>query len=435
MRNMKLMLSFSFSFLSIVIFAQNYSDVLVITNLDNVGSIEIGEYFANARGISDDRIISISMSQEELIDSVLAVEILNEVQNKVLELSNQGVTINYFLTTLGCPHGIIKNANDGLDISLDWALSRGDLDQGTIMTPNFEAGEFNAQDVGFYLVSRIEANSLQGTKGLIDKGTYHLVNTSKSFAIEYVNGSGDEGLNTTMANFIDGWIMANQNELVLNTENGSAPDLLSQELDLSGLFFLPTGALETIYLENIERVDGLAICVNAFGSYPSAESSMDSPLNFLEKNVHAAVGSVDYFYVSNMNRLLDFYKTYYAPNKEYNLAESFYLNVYVSGKSFTLFGDPKSTIEIISSTQSTLDEAFDFNLYPNPTSDYVQLELEEEVRFFEMDVYDILGQLVDSMNRSNIKSLQYNLSHLPTGEYAIRIKTESGVIATKLIKI
>ncbi len=426
-----------FCLFAFVLICQSYDDVVLIINSDDESSIEVGEYFSDMRGLEQEQILRYAMSNEEILDTSMAQNIVNQLGLDIQSLRDAGRDVNYIITTKGCPSAVIvPNSNDGLETSFEQVVAFLSIDQTSFLSATFQPGMFDALESEFYLTSRLEAQSVEGTKKLIDLGSSHVINTGRPFAIDYFNSGQnlDPTTDEAIANMINTWVDDNQSELVLSTQNESDVALMDQVLELSGIFFLPFGAHDTMYLNNLSRVDGLAIVINAFGALPSEVTTRDSPLSFLEQNAHAAVGAVDYIYVSTIRRLLDFYATYYNPNLAYNLAEAFYLNNSLVYKPLVLYGDPKSTVEFTSSNGPEL-EKLSFHIYPNPASNYIFLDLEEEVNYLELDVYNILGQLVESVNRSNLKSLQYSIDHLPVGEYALRIKTEKGNVTSKLIRI
>lgn len=89
-------------------------------------------------------------------------------------------------------------------------------------------------------------------------------------------------------------------------------------------------------------------------------------------------------------------------------------------------------IQIINkATQGTDDGAkkAKVKLYPNPTSDILNVEISEKVTAIE--VYDMVGQLVKS-GKDGSKSL--NLTSLQKGVYVVKVVTESYTHTEKLIK-
>ncbi len=85
--------------------------------------------------------------------------------------------------------------------------------------------------------------------------------------------------------------------------------------------------------------------------------------------------------------------------------------------------DPLDTDELVNS--------LNVKVYPNPTSNAIHFtNLDDDL--FEYMVYDNLGMLVDD---GILNSSTLSLAHLPTGQYIIRIKGNTGIFTTKIIKI
>ena len=69
----------------------------------------------------------------------------------------------------------------------------------------------------------------------------------------------------------------------------------------------------------------------------------------------------------------------------------------------------------------------DFQIYPNPTSDFVQIKSREEIK--NINVYSITGQKVIVSENEKI-----DLKNLPAGNYLLEIITAKGKITKKIIK-
>lgn len=96
-----------------------------------------------------------------------------------------------------------------------------------------------------------------------------------------------------------------------------------------------------------------------------------------------------------------------------------------SGQGFTInVVDPAT----VSQDEFNLESAF--SVYPNPTSDHATLSWKQEVVVKQVDVMNISGQLVRSINPSS-NSLRVN--GLETGVYILRIQSEQGETAVRLM--
>lgn len=86
----------------------------------------------------------------------------------------------------------------------------------------------------------------------------------------------------------------------------------------------------------------------------------------------------------------------------------------------------------VTSTKPTFEEALNANVFPNPTNGLTNIiyELPAAMRV-QLDVVNLLGQKVDTITEENQQSgwqhLQWSSSHLPKGQYFIRILTAQGL--------
>ena len=69
----------------------------------------------------------------------------------------------------------------------------------------------------------------------------------------------------------------------------------------------------------------------------------------------------------------------------------------------------------------------DLTVYPNPATDYININSSIEID--KIELFDLLGKLVLSTNQTS----EINVSHLPIGVYLLRIISEKGRIAKKII--
>jgi len=73
----------------------------------------------------------------------------------------------------------------------------------------------------------------------------------------------------------------------------------------------------------------------------------------------------------------------------------------------------------------------EIKIYPNPTSDFINITLSEGSQIKQAAIYDINGKMVfESTNHLN----QINISALESGIYLLQIETETGQISKRIIK-
>lgn len=95
-----------------------------------------------------------------------------------------------------------------------------------------------------------------------------------------------------------------------------------------------------------------------------------------------------------------------------------------------VYGAPSSVLPILENSQ--------FSLYPNPSTDLlnVDINLENTAENAIVTMFDVNGRVIEEMNFSNMKEqiVQFNVSKLNAGFYFVRIQTENGVQVKEFIK-
>lgn len=79
--------------------------------------------------------------------------------------------------------------------------------------------------------------------------------------------------------------------------------------------------------------------------------------------------------------------------------------------------------------QTNENQNFNLKLYPNPTSDF--LNIKSDLKISKIEIYDMGGKLFQTSKMNNEK---VSVSKLPKGNYLINIQTENGVVNSKFIK-
>lgn len=71
-----------------------------------------------------------------------------------------------------------------------------------------------------------------------------------------------------------------------------------------------------------------------------------------------------------------------------------------------------------------------YKIYPNPTSDFIFIELQSKTKIQEAEIYDFSGKLV---SREKINENKLDLRSLPPGNYLLRFTNED-IKPIKIIK-
>ena len=75
-----------------------------------------------------------------------------------------------------------------------------------------------------------------------------------------------------------------------------------------------------------------------------------------------------------------------------------------------------------------------FNLYPNPTTNIVNITNGENMLVSKIEVYDVAGKLITTENYNNKTEIQLNVENLASGTYLLHLKTNEGTAVKKLVK-
>jgi hypothetical protein len=79
------------------------------------------------------------------------------------------------------------------------------------------------------------------------------------------------------------------------------------------------------------------------------------------------------------------------------------------------------------------DEGY-FEIYPNPVSDYLSINLNKAFENLNIEILNTLGQEIMEFNYSNTTKLKLNLNNLPNGLYFLKLNANGGSIIERIIK-
>lgn len=122
-----------------------------------------------------------------------------------------------------------------------------------------------------------------------------------------------------------------------------------------------------------------------------------------------------------------FNKTLIVDNQIYGLG----MSTYIKGLDYatTFFKLKKETL----STNEQL--AQQFNMYPNPATNIVNITNSENLVVEKVIVYDIAGKQLSTQAFNNEQNIQLNVENLATGNYLLHLHTSQGVAIKKLVKL
>ena len=428
-------------------YAQPYNDVAVIVNDNSQTSIDIGNYFQQARNIPSQHMIHINCTTNEVIDSAEFEAIRQQIEAYLVN-NNLEDSINYLVTTKGVPLRVERDSCIFPDYSQCSSFDNELvllLSGQTIPNNSYFGGDnyFSRATYDMYLVTRLDAYTKQQVFDLIDRsGPNTLVNQNSAsfvFDLSNVNPSSQEYflfeqtlLPISDSLNADGW----------NSTYEGTNTILYNEVDVLG-FSSINGDTATNSLNYTWEDGSFAHLI-----YGPTATTFDVTQNpgivvelgdLIEEGATAGCGYAypTYFSVLLQNEL--FFPYYTDTAMGYNLAESMYMSIpYLSNKRI-LIGDPKTTIRIDNTAgEDPISIDSKIEVYPNPTNGLFTLQL-QDIRSHEIQVviYDQLGKIIynDALQGGQISNIAHpvNLSGQSNGMYFIHILTEEGRAVKKLV--
>jgi uncharacterized protein (TIGR03790 family) len=155
----------------------DYSDVMVIRNVNSQTSMEIADYFASQRDIPWERVCNVTIADTEVINRATFATLRTQVEDFMV--TNDLVdTTNYIVTTKGVPLKVTDSPwENAASVDSELALIN-DIYSSSIgnfrwvLSPYFNASApFSHADYHFYIVNRLTAYTKEEAMGLIDKAT------------------------------------------------------------------------------------------------------------------------------------------------------------------------------------------------------------------------------------------------------------------------
>jgi uncharacterized protein (TIGR03790 family) len=173
----------------------DYSDVLVLINNNSAMSKQVGEYFADARGVPSKQVAYLDVPALEVINKDQYEDLEDQVKTYILR-NNLVSSINYIVTTKGFPLKI-TNASNWFRACVDeeLALVYGNL-EGTVggyawtNSPYYgDRTYFDRNEQGIYLVNRLTGYDWDDVKGIIDRANDTYGNRGK-FVLDVDSNKG-----------------------------------------------------------------------------------------------------------------------------------------------------------------------------------------------------------------------------------------------------
>src|SRR3989344_329240 len=169
----------------------NYSDVLVVININSQVSEQVGSYFANARHIPSINIARISVSGNEEINDAEFNSLRSQLESHIIN-NNLQDKINYIVTTKGVPlkinrgDGCFSTSSSCASVDSELMLILGAYSvyigqAGRITSPYYYwSTSFSHTTYGIYLVTRLDGYNFEQIRAMIDKSSINPIPIQRS---------------------------------------------------------------------------------------------------------------------------------------------------------------------------------------------------------------------------------------------------------------
>jgi hypothetical protein len=205
-----------------------------------------------------------------------------------------------------------------------------------------------------------------------------------------------------------------------------------------------TGAHSAVQLSNYDQVNYYAANANGpmggFESLPNPVPAAQMIYNFVARAIlggyFGAEGSISPVLEANDDFTFQF--TYVVP-AGYNIDNMNAIVMVLDDETGEILnGDIVKARNEVSSVP--LVPAGKFSLYPNPTTDVLNLSVDfQTVDDVSMNIYDTNGRLIKKLENldlsSGIRTKTINVAEIPTGEYLLELRDKKSVTAIPITKI
>jgi uncharacterized protein (TIGR03790 family) len=326
--------------------ATDYSDVLLLVNNQSQLSMQIGAYFKAKRSVPDRNVCNISMPASEWIDTAQFATVRNAVERFIVAGSLNN-TLNYIVTTKGCPLGVWDNNNRYAsfmdELGLILGPYAGAINNQYWMNNPFGGSEerFTREKFGIFIVTRIDGYDLADCLRLVDLAS-NATGSRGTFVLDsqpWKDGSGYQAGNdwcraanrTLTAKgwkvYLDdtSWYVVNQKNVSGYCSWGSN-DGNAGNYAKPGFTWVP-GALGSTYVSTSAR---------SFAYPPSYGQSLIADL--VREGITGVHGNVAEPYLDACSRPQYFLERW---TRGWNLGESFYAGMATQSWQNCVIGDPK----------------------------------------------------------------------------------------------
>lgn len=432
----------------------NYDDVGVIVNINDSASVLIADYFMAKRAIPQGNRINIRVAAREEINQAEFDSLLLQVENALADQELSG-KLNYLVTTKGVPLKILRkdpddkgcNASVESELMLLHPLNRlyiGECTSGTqIFTGDYFGNPYFNQNVNFqaylfgmYLVTRLDAFTVEQVRQLIDRsGPLTLVDsTSCQFVFDQAENFKTNELNQAFVTSSEllrsrGWqvhlntdsVFVTEQDDVLGYASWGSNDSYADSFTVHARpgFSWVNGAIAETHVSTSGR-----------SFTPGTTYGQSLIADLIEEGASGAKGYVYEPFTKAIAKSNILFERYSRFNDEgapkFNLAESYFAASELIGWMDVVIGDPKTSITAnkFLTTTKVQRQKHGFNIQPIPAIDVATLRFDQVLHDTPIEIRDMAGRLLYS-ERFDGSICQLNLSQLQNGLYLVSCRNET----------
>ncbi|HHG84466.1 MAG TPA: TIGR03790 family protein, partial [Bacteroidetes bacterium] len=419
----------------------NYNDVAVIINDSSSVSINIGNYFAQQRGIPPGHIIHVATSTSETIDSTTFEAMRSQIE-AALTVGNLVDSINYLVTTKGMPLRISKgNACDSSHIPLNvqkctcveselpliLGANASDILQTGIVSNSYYNSNihFDRSVAGIFLVSRLDGFTETQVRALIDHSgpEYYFYAPHAAIVLDYSQASANsQPVFQSSQNSISTSLQPTGLLVYNDSDNTTFLTNFTEVIAYSGIHFAPN-SIQPNFRWSPGSIAHLLVSRATFSPISNEDSLVGK---VIEEGVSTLAGytSASFFGTSTKGEI--FFSSYFdtTQSQRYNAAEAYYLASPQLSQQNILIGDPKTSAIAEYIVGRPEPELADLVLYPNPGTGQFKVQGALEAGDVSILIRNELGQLL-------FKAKAYHAG----GEAAIPIRFENASAGLYFVQI
>jgi len=337
----------------------SYTDVVVIVNVNSSQSVAIGDYYQSARSIPPMNMIYVSADTVEEIDSTQFEQLRQQIESHLIT-NNLVTSTNYIVTTKGVPLKVnrgntLSSSSPSSSVESELACILGSyasyVGKNSKITSSYwlQNAHFTSAQYGFYLITRLDAYTVQHVFDLVDRSGPGLSLPTDARFVFDEDPNWDPVLSTLNTNMENASaILASRGKSI---EIDSTTTFLTGRQQVAG--YVSWGSNDY----NYSSYSQYAIPHNTWASGSLAETyvstsgrTFESPAvygqsliaDMLQEGITGAKGYVYEPYSSAMTNVEVLFDRYTGG---YNLAESYYMGSRYLSWMDVVIGDPKTSID------------------------------------------------------------------------------------------